>query len=241
MPEGGTIKITSENVTLSDNSRLSTLDEGKYIKLCIQDSGIGMPANVLEKIFDPYFSTKDKGSGLGLAISYSIINKHWGDMVVESTPGIGTTFTIYLPATDKAESEKQEITEANKSFHKAKVLIMDDDEMVRDVVNEMLTKLGHEVILASEGKEAIKSYKESINLDDRFDLVIMDLTIPGGMGGKEAVQEVLKLDKDAKVIVSSGYYNDPIMANYKDYGFCSAIGKPFDLSKLVEVIGQVFN
>lgn len=241
MPDGGIVKITCENITLNDNSRPSKLDGGEYIKISIQDSGVGIPTNVVDKIFDPYFSTKDKGTGLGLAISLSIINKHQGDVIVESTPGIGSTFTIYLPATDKIEPEKQAPLIAQRSLSKAKVLVMDDDEMIRGVVKEMLKKLGHEVTLASDGSEAIKSYKESINSDNRFDLLIMDLTVPGGMGGKEAVQEILVLDKDAKAIVSSGYYNDPIMAHYQDYGFCSAIGKPFKLSELADVIEQVIN
>ena len=239
MPEGVAIKITCENVTLSDNSMIPTLDVGNYIQLSIKDSGVGMPANVLENIFDPYFTTKDNGSGLGLAISLSIINKHLGDILVESTPGTGTTFIIYLPATDKAESEKEETIGTGKPLPEARILIMDDDELVRNVVKEMLTALGQKVDFASEGRGAIKSYEEAMNSDDRFDLVIMDLTIPGGMGGKEAVREILKLDKKAKVVVVSGYNNDPIMANYEDYGFCSAMGKPFHLVELKSIIGQV--
>jgi CheY-like chemotaxis protein len=200
-----------------------------------------MPANVVDKIFDPYFSTKHGGSGLGLAITNSIINKHKGHISVESSPGVGATFTLYLPASEqeKAPSQKSEVY--RKASSQAKILLMDDEQMVRAIAKEMLMKLGHEVELSENGKEAIKLYMEAINTNNKFDIVIMDLTIPGGMDGKEAVQEILNLDPDAKVIVSSGYSNDPVMANFKDYGFCSAIVKPYQLQELSKVINQLID
>ncbi len=199
-----------------------------------------MPANVVEKIFDPYFSTKHEGSGLGLAISQSIITKHLGDISVESSPGVGSTFNIYLPASEKTETlqKQRELTE-KKVSSQIKIMIMDDEEMVRNVVKDMLVRLGHEVVLSANGEEAVKLYQESLNLGKPYGLVIMDPTIPGGMGGQEAVQEVLNIDPYAKVIVSSGYSNDPIMSDYKDYGFCSAIVKPYQLQELSKVIGQI--
>ncbi len=161
--------------------------------------------------------------------------------MVESSPGIGSTFSLYIPASKKTKTHKQESLVANKTSFQAKILVMDDEEMVRSIANEMLVRLGHEVVLSSNGVETLEVYQEHMNSGKLFDLVIMDLTIPGGMGGREAVQEILNIDPSAKVIVSSGYANDPIMANFKDYGFCSAIGKPYKLQELSKVISQLLD
>ncbi len=239
MPEGGIIKVSCENLPTVTKQHFPLQAKGSGLKICIEDNGVGIPPKVIEKIFDPYFSTKQGGSGLGLAISQSIIHKHGGSISVKSTLGVGTTFTIYLPASTKqTQEESKESLAENKSPSQAKILIMDDEEMVRTITKEMLTLLGHEVELSANGEEAIKLYQESIT-NRKFDLVLMDLTIPGGMGGKEAVQEIINIDPKAKVIVSSGYSNDPIMANPKDYGFCTAIGKPYRLNDLSKVIGQI--
>ncbi|MEN8134828.1 MAG: ATP-binding protein [Thermodesulfobacteriota bacterium] len=239
MPEGGIITVTCENISFTGRDALPLAKEGRFVKISIQDSGIGMSANVAEKIFDPYFSTKHEGSGLGLAITQSIINKHNGHISVESSPNIGTTFTIYLPASEKTIVQKQRSSGKDKSSSQAKILIMDDDEMVRTVAKEMLVQLGHEVALAAGGEEALEFYQESMKSDKHFDLVVLDITIPGGMGGQEAVRKILNIDPEAKVIVSSGYSNDPIMANFKNYGFCSAIVKPYQLQELSKVINQL--
>jgi CheY-like chemotaxis protein len=216
--------------------------DSKYVKISIQDSGIGMPANVVEKIFDPYFSTKRHGeNGLGLAITQSIINKHNGHIIVDSTPGIGSTFNIYMPASDKTKPRTQAKIEDYRMSSQAKILIMDDEEMVRNGAKKMLTRLGHEVILSVDGAEAIKLYQKAMSSGNPIQLVIMDLTIPGGMGGKDAVQEIHKLNPGAKVIVSSGYSNDPVMANFKEYGFCATIVKPYRLQDLFRVLRQVLD
>lgn len=241
MPEGGTIEITGENFTSVSRDALPFAQDGKFVKISIQDSGIGMPANIVEKIFDPYFSTKHGGSGLGLAITQSIINKHNGHISVESTPGIGTTFTIFLQALEKTNIPQQQSLERVEAASQAKILIMDDDKMVRTVAREMLMHLGHKVELSENGEEALKLYREAADSGKKFNLIIMDLTIPGGMGGQAAVQEILNINPAAKVIVSSGYSNDPIMANYQDYGFCAAITKPYQLQALAKVINQVLD
>lgn len=238
MPEGGNINISCENVVSDNKQDRLPLPKGKFVKICVEDSGVGIPANVVEKIFDPYFSTKQEGSGLGLAISQSIVNKHHGNISVESAPGVGTTFIIYLPASENTRSQKKDSKEVVDTSIQANILVMDDDEMVRSVVKKMLEKSGHKVALAVDGKEALKLYQDSLESGQRFNLVIMDLTIPGGMGGEEASQEVLKMDAHAKIIVSSGYSNDPIMSNYKKYGFCSAIVKPYLSQDLSRVISQ---
>ncbi len=239
MPEGGVVTVTCENYSSDDAPIIPAPRKKKFVKIAIRDKGIGIPANVVEKIFDPYFSTKQEGSGLGLAITHSIISKHGGHISVDSSPGVGTTFTLYLPASEHENAKTQKSEDyINPSSH-AKVLVMDDDEMVRNVVKAMLVQLGHEVFLSADGREAVKLYKGSMDSSKLFDLVIMDLTIPGGMGGEEAVQEILKIDPKAKVIVSSGYSTDPIMSNFRDYGFCSAIVKPYQRQELSRIIGLI--
>ena len=237
MPNGGSINVHCENVTSSIDPKLSP-DE-RYVKITISDSGSGIPTNVIDKIFDPYFSTKSKGSGLGLAICHSIITKHKGHVSVEAMIGRGTTFTIFLPASNQPYPAQIINDENITKVQKAKILIMDDDEMVSKVAKAMLTQLGHEVVIAEDGKMAVELYQEAFNSDKHFDLLIMDLTIPAGMGGKEAVKEVLNINPKAKVVVSSGYSNDPIMANCKEYGFCSAIVKPYQFSELSKAISDL--
>ncbi len=237
MPDGGNININAENIMVTENA-LPLGQKGKFVKISIQDNGAGIAPGVLEKIFDPYFSTKDAGSGLGLAITHSIIAKHNGHITVESTLGIGTKFLIYLPASQKEKPAKPIAPAMAKTSITAKVLVMDDEEILRNVTRAMLNQLGHEVDLAADGEEAVRLYKESMS-HEPFDLVIMDLTIPGGMGGKDAVLEVLKLNPAAKVIVASGYSNDPVMANFRDYGFSGAIVKPFQLQSMSQVVGEV--
>jgi len=239
MPEGGIIEIRCENLSSARKDVVPFIQDGKFVKICIRDSGIGMPANIVEKIFDPYYSTKDTGNGLGLAITQSIITKHNGHISVESSPGVGTTFTIYLPASITGGTEHQESFVEEKAASKARIMIMDDDEIVRDIAKNMLDFLGHEVVLAKDGEEAIALFKDAKDTGTKFDLIIMDLTIPGGMGGQEAVKKILAIDSDAKVIVSSGYSNAPAMANFKDYGFCATIVKPYRLNELSKVINQV--
>ncbi len=238
MPSGGNIQVNCENVESQATPGVSLPDTNKYIKIDISDSGTGIPDDLIDKIFDPYFTTKEEGSGLGLAVTHSIITKHDGFIYVQSKPGEGTTFTLYLPAS--TQKQKQENKEAIKtSANKAKIMIMDDEEMVRDVAKAIFVMLGHEVILAVNGEEAVELYKKQSDLGQPIDIIIMDLTIPGGMGGESAVQEILAINSEAKVIVSSGYSNDPIMAHYQDYGFSAAIVKPFQVQDIMDVINKL--
>ena len=238
MPEGGSITISCENIPdIAKESALS-LPHGRYIKITIADTGTGIPEKYLDKIFDPYFTTKHEGSGLGLAITHSIIAKHEGHIAVRSKSGEGTTFTIYLPASAKQISRDVKVQAPGKAV-RAVVLVMDDEEMILDLAKGMLTHFGHEVLQAKDGKEAIAIFREHCHSDYPVDVVIMDLTIPGGMGGEEAVKEILKIDPNARAIVSSGYANDPVMANYRQYGFKAAIGKPFEMARLRETIDAV--
>ncbi|MCI0469651.1 MAG: response regulator, partial [Nitrospirae bacterium] len=201
------------------------------------DSGIGIPQEHLLKIFDPYFTTKQKGSGLGLSIVYSIIKNHHGDIDVGSNIGEGSTFHIYLPASSLTPPQMRESDEERHiDTIKGKVLLMDDADMVREVAMDMLNSLGFEVSLAKDGKEAVDIYAQARDEGSPFDVVIMDLTVPGGMGGIEAVKKLLAIDNDAKVIVSSGYAGDSVMAEFTKYGFKGAIPKPFRLWELKEAI-----
>ena len=241
MPEGGEITITCSNIEDICSETSLDLPEKAYIKIAIQDEGCGITKKHLEKIFDPYFTTKKEGSGLGLAISHSIISKHNGRLTVQTKIGDGTTFTIYLAASDQpiAQTLKQEAPEPNPI--KAKILVMDDEQPIQDIAKQMLNLLGHTVLLATDGKEAIEKFHEQRQSGKPVDVIIMDLTIPGGMGGKDAVQEILKLDPEAKVVVSSGYSTDPAMAHYQDYGFKAAIAKPFLLDDLNKTLTDVLS
>jgi signal transduction histidine kinase/CheY-like chemotaxis protein len=237
MPEGGIVELSGENVGIVDDHEM--LKKGRYVKISIKDHGIGIPADLIEKIFDPYFSTKKEGNGLGLAISHSIITKHGGHIAATSTPGQGATFVVFLPASANQKEIRERPAETEEKTKECRVLVMDDEEMVRDILKALLKRLGHDVILAENGREAIDTYQNALKSDQPIDLIIMDLTIPGGMGGKDAVHEILALDPKAKVVVSSGYSNDPIMANYRDYGFSAAIAKPYQMSELTNIINQL--
>ena len=233
----GEIIVACSNITDIKDEPV-VLPEGDYVRIIIQDNGVGIKKEDLDKIFDPYFTTNHMGRGLGLAITNSIVKKHNGSISVESTIGEGTTIIIYLPASKNVdlESVPEEVTV--ETLHNAKILIMDDDEMIQDISKQMLENLGHEVFVTGEGKEAIEVYNEYLQTENPIDIVIMDLTIPGGMGGKNAVQEILKINPEAKVIVASGYSNDPVMTNYQEYGFVAAITKPFRLTELEQVIND---
>ncbi|MBU0681820.1 MAG: PAS domain S-box protein [Proteobacteria bacterium] len=239
MPEGGVVEVRCFNVSREQSQGLG-LSPRDYIKVTIKDSGVGIASSLLDKIFDPYFTTKQEGSGLGLAVCHSIISKHGGSLRVTSELGVGTTFTIYLPAEkDKqlAPVAQQDVSAENDG--EGRILIMDDEEMVRKISQTILSRFGYEVVLAKDGAEAVALFKEARESAAPIDLIIMDLTIPGGMGGQETVQEIHKIDPAAKVIVSSGYSNDPIMANYHDYGFVAALVKPFKLQDLQATVCRV--
>lgn len=236
MPSGGTVTIRAENKML-DGRDLITLPKGKYVKISVQDQGHGITEEHLSKIFDPYFSNKKGGSGLGLSIAYSIVKNHGGMITVESTINKGTLFTIYLPATTKKIIAKTYPAELI-SHGKGKILIMDDEVIIREVAAEMLSSLGFTTESACDGTEAIILYKKAMETNSPFDAVLMDLTIPGGMGGKETIAELLKIDPDVKAVVSSGYSNDTIMAHYKEYGFCGVVPKPYKVHEVARVLSE---
>jgi len=239
MPGGGVITVRVENISVSDADGIA-LKDGKYLKLSIQDRGVGIPAKILPKIFDPYFTTKRKGSGLGLAAAYSIMKSHNGLITVESEPGIGTTFHIYIPASERAVPQP-EYRDSNRGIivGEGNILLMDDEGPIREMTREMLTLLGYDVDTARDGEEAVELYRLAKNSDDPYNAVILDLTVPGGMGGMETLLKLAEIDSNVKAIVSSGYSSDPIMSDYKKYGFSGMVAKPYTAEELSRILNAV--
>jgi len=237
MPEGGTIAISAQNIAVAPANGMH-IPEGNYVKISIQDNGPGIPPDNLPKIFDPYFTTKNEGSGLGLSIVHSVVHNHGGFIEIDSLPNKGTTFHIYFPASLKKDWQKE--SGKSKVFRgSGKILVMDDEEMIRDFVKELLESLGYDVELASEGSEAVRMFQIARDTGEPFAAVFMDITVPGGMGGKEAIKELLAIDPDVKAIVSSGYAQDPIMSNYKQYGFAGVVPKPYNLEEMSRELHKV--
>jgi two-component system cell cycle sensor histidine kinase/response regulator CckA len=237
MPEGGTIRVKAENVAAGLPGEFPLVPRD-FIRISVEDEGTGIPQENLGKIFDPYFTTKQKGSGLGLATGFSIIKRHGGYIAVESVVGKGSAFHIYLPATVR-EPLREKMPEKKLVAGMGKILVMDDEESVRDVVGEMLKAAGYEYELAKNGSEAIELYKRALEGGRPFDAAIMDLTIPGGLGGKEAVKKLIEIDPKVKAIVASGYFSDPVMADFKAHGFIGVITKPYDLQTLSRTLRTV--
>jgi PAS domain S-box-containing protein len=237
VPKGGVIKISAENVAIDASSDLS-LKTGEYVKLSIEDNGAGIREAHMEKIFDPFFTTKEKGRGLGLASAFSIIKNHGGYISVESKVGEGTTFHIYLPAV-KDRVEVSPRTGKSPLPGKRRILVMEDDEMVRNVVDRMLNQCNCEADFAREGCEMIDRYRGALEAGEPFDAVIVDLVVARGIGGKEAIEKLLEFDSHAKAIVSSGYSDDPVMADFRQFGFRGVLAKPYNLADLNRVLNEV--
>ncbi len=236
MPQGGTVSIRCTNVEGSADTPL--LKSGvRYVEVVIQDHGVGIPKDILDKIFDPYFTTKQKGSGLGLAITHSIISKHGGFIFADSLLGEGTTFSIYLPASD-AEAVAKASTPKTLTHGSGRVLVMDDDSTVRRLSQKMLQHLGYDVLLANDGEATLDLYRQMTDDQTPIDVVIMDLTIVGGMGGEETIKKLLTMDPKATVVVSSGYSTNPAMAHFAQYGFVASLTKPFRFKALSETVGE---
>lgn len=237
MPEGGTIRIRAENIELAKGSPLP-LAPGRYVRISVSDEGAGIAPDVLPHIFDPFFTTKKHGTGLGLSTSFSIVRAHDGHIAVHSTPGQGTRFEVYLPADPNQISSAEPAAEPPKSG-RGNVLVMDDDDIIREATARMLRRLGYEVDVCRDGAQALERYAEALKRGQRFDAVILDLTVPGGMGGADAVKELLKLDPSVCALASSGYAQDPMVQTPSDYGFRGAVAKPYSLASLRAELGRL--
>lgn len=238
MPDGGTVHLSASNASL-DSEEHPPLAGGEYALISIRDSGPGIPANDLSRIFNPYFSTRPEGSGLGLAICYSIASRHGGTIEVYSEIGEGTEFRIYLPSGyphygETPEAGKAAAQKEPRHHGDDRILIMDDDPLVREVLDSMLLRLGYRTASSSDGEEAVKLYQEAMAEGDPFAVAILDLTIPGGMGGVRTLRELRTIDPEVRAVVSSGYSTDSVLSNHEEHGFACMLSKPFSLS----VLGQ---
>jgi two-component system cell cycle sensor histidine kinase/response regulator CckA len=242
MPIGGTVKVTAANMVEGDASLPPGLAKGGYVVITIRDTGIGIPEQYLSKIFDPYFTTKEKGSGLGLATAYSIIRNHGGILDVRTKSGEGSTFMIYLPAIAGEGRIESAVRPQELSLpRRARILVMDDEEILRNLSSELLGELGHDVEVAKHGQETLEKYQGAVAAGSPFDIVILDLTVRGGMGGAETMQKLLGIDPAVKAIISSGYSDDAATANYEKLGFKAFLKKPYDVDALREVLNKMLN
>jgi len=239
MPAGGTIRIRADHVALPTGEPPDGSEE-RFVHLSIQDTGCGIPEGERSRIYDPFFTTKEDGKGLGLATAFSIVHRHGGQIRVSSEVGSGTTFDIYLPASREPLPAPVAVAPLPRRVP-ANILIVDDEAIVRDSTEAILRRLGYEVTQAADGAEGIERYREALERSQRFDAVIMDLTIPGGMGGERAVREVKRLDPGARVIVSSGFSQDPVMSRFEEYGFAGVLPKPYKIRERQEALDRVLS
>ncbi|NLF37838.1 PAS domain S-box protein, partial [bacterium] len=239
MPQGGIITLAAENtyVGAAGTDTGLPLVPGRYVKVTVSDAGVGIPDEHLAKVFDPYFTTKQTGSGLGLAITYSVVRQHGGYIHVRSKVGAGTTITFYLPASTKAAPAALP-AHARDIRGCGRVLVMDDEELVRDVCARLLTRLGYEPVTTHDGAEAVRLYADAKEANTPFDIVILDLTVPGGMGGKDAAKAILDLHPEAVILVSTGYSIDPVMAEHQRYGFKGALAKPYRVEDITRTLAD---
>jgi PAS domain S-box/PAS domain S-box len=235
MPNGGAIELMAENITLGEKG-YSPLVKGNYVKISIKDYGIGIPKDIIPRIFDPFYTTKLKGHGLGLATCYSIINRHGGCIDVESEPGKGSTFHFFLPASTEAVVANEAMVGKHKGS--GTIIVMDDEEAVRETVRLMLESLGYTVVCKNNGREAIDFYINETRSNRHIAAMIFDLTVPGGMGGLEAIKEIRELNKEVPVFVVSGYAENSVMKNPGEYGFTASISKPFTIAEFSEMLNK---
>ena len=240
MPEGGKLTVEAKDVRLGTPNRMG-LPAGEYVRISVADEGCGIPDANLGKIFDPYFSTKSNCTGLGLASTHSIIAKHGGHVGARSHPGKGTAVTLHLPSCEMHFPAGGIVDKAAVADHHGggKILVMDDELMIRTIAAQMLECLGYQVVVCENGSEAISLYRAARDAGTPFDAVIMDLTVAGGMGGEESARHILAIDPGARLVVSSGYYNDCVMADFKKYGFCAVMPKPYKTSELSGVLSNI--
>jgi CheY-like chemotaxis protein len=236
MPSGGTLELAAENTELAGEG--SPLPPGKYVRVTVSDTGIGIPKEYLERVFEPYFTTKTQGHGLGLSMTWSVVKNHGGHIAAASEPGKGTQFELLLPATGRRmnarPAQSREISKGS-----GRILLLEDEDIVVRAARRMMTELGYECAVTGDGSETLALYAAEKAAGKPFDAVIMDLTIPGGMGGKEAGAELRRRHPEAVIIVSSGYSDEPVMADYKAFGFDAVLPTPYRYEDLDDTLARL--
>jgi PAS domain S-box-containing protein len=235
MPDGGSIMVEADNVRLSSTTE-TPLPPGPYVRVSVSDEGVGIPTEQLEKVFDPYFTTKEAGSGLGLATAYAIISKHGGHITCQSSPGEGTTFTIVIPASPETPVPELEAAEGAAAVGRGRVLVLEDEKVLQSLYTALLNELGYEPEVVADGEALLSAHAEARRSGSPYVAVLMDLTIRGGMGGRETIARLRQEDTSVRAIVASGYSNDPVLANYRQAGFVGVLRKPFTLAQLATAL-----
>jgi CheY-like chemotaxis protein len=239
MPDGGTVTVTIDGHEVQGGDPLP-VEPGRYVRIVVADQGGGIQAEHLTKVFDPYFTTKAQGSGLGLASVYSIVKRHGGMVTVASEPGKGSAFTLLVPAARETRGSIQEEERKTASLRGAgRVLVMDDEELIRDVVLSMLRELGYSAETCEDGRKAVELHAAARAEGKSYAAIILDLTVPGGMGGKEAAALIRASDQEVPLIVSSGYSNDAVISEYARHGFSGAVVKPYSMEGIAGELGRV--
>ncbi len=234
----GRIEIAGANVQLDQNNP-SGLPAGRYVRISFRDDGPGIADDIRAKIFDPYFSTREQGSGLGLTTTYFILNRHGGTIELENRPERGAAFVIHLPVSTEPTDDTPPVSEKPSRNNPARILLMDDEPGLRVISEKIIRHLGYQVMTAADGEEAIAIYQQAIEAGHGIDLVILDMTVPGGMGGLETIKRLKQLDPNVSAIASSDYSTDPVISSYRDFGFVGAIPKPYCLDELEKVISDL--
>lgn len=238
MPTGGTILVRGANTTVAPGASPPGLGAGPHVVLTVQDEGVGIPPDQQEHIFDPFYTTKQRGSGLGLAVSHSIVVQHDGALSVESTPGEGARFTVYLPASPEPPPRRDALAPQARAAA-ARVLVMEDEQTIRELLGKVLRSLGHRVELVQDGAEAVERHREALAAGEPYDLFLLDLTVPGGMGGLETLEQLRAREPGVKAVAMSGYSADGALADHARYGFAGALPKPFGAREVGEVLAAV--
>jgi PAS domain S-box-containing protein len=240
MPHGGTVRVRARNVVLDDKPG-AILPAGQYIKITITDRGSGILDELRTRIFDPYFTTKPTGTGLGLAISYSIVKKHGGLLHLENSSPEGSAFAFYLRASDrKLPAPEVRVTERAFHFNHQRVLVMDDEAAIRELTSQLLGTLGYEVTAVPDGLEAVRLYERALRRGEQFQVVILDATVRGGMGGVATIERLRSLDPRVNAIICSGYSDEAALSEFLAYGFRGALPKPFTRSELADALQRTF-
>jgi CheY-like chemotaxis protein len=238
MPDGGQVHVTVENLLVTQGGHLP-LVPGQYVRIRVQDEGAGIQPECLDRLFDPFYTTRDGASGLGLTAAFSIVRSHAGALTVTSTPGQGSEFVVYLPAQTEAVLTQAPLPEKPSESHPWRILVLDDERSIRKLLKMYLEGVGHAVTTTVVGAEAIEAWERAIDEGAPFDLAILDLTLPGALGGKDVVVDLKRLTPQAHMIASSGYATDPIMTQFRAYGFCARLAKPYRLKEVLTLIEEL--